>query len=76
MTLGQVADLAYVRLRDQAEARAHTDRILSGLARVLSGEGDVTDPDEALAAFDAALAARPVDRDPDDAALLRELGVG
>lgn len=76
MSLRQVADLAYVSLRDLVEARANTNRIITGFARVLGGEAELVDPDEVLAVFDEGLRAEPAGVDPDQAELLRELGVG
>lgn len=76
MSLRQVADLAYVSLRDLVEARANTNRIITGFARVLGGEAELVDPDEVLAVFDEGLRAEPARVDPDQAELLRELGVG
>lgn len=76
MSLRQVADLAYVSLRDLVEARANTNRIITGFARVLGGEAELVDPDEVLAVFDEGLRAEPAQVDPDQAELLRELGVG
>jgi len=78
MSLAQVADIAHVMLVDQVEARAATDRLMTGLARAMGGTGDVVTVDERLAAFEEALSAPPAPREPSDEIhqmLLRELGV-
>lgn len=70
-----MADLAYSMLADLVERRATTDRLVTGFAAVMGGSVDITDPQDALDKFDAALIAPPEDTDTDRHALMTELGL-
>lgn len=80
MSLAQVADIAHAMLVDQVEARAATDRLMTGLARAMGSKVELVSVDERLAAFEEALNAPPAPRaepaDEKHQMLLRELGVG
>jgi hypothetical protein len=49
--------------------------IASAVARAVGGEGEVVDPGQVRADFDAALRAEPVEVDDDRAVLLEALGL-
>lgn len=79
MSLGQIADLAYVVLADRVETRAASDRVTTGVARALGSTVDQADPDEWRARLDEMLTAEPKVLTAEERgrqAVLRELGLG
>jgi hypothetical protein len=60
---------------ERLERQANATMIVTGVARALGGDGEVVDPAQVRADFDAALRAEPVEVDDDRAVLLEALGL-
>jgi hypothetical protein len=67
--------VAYTLLVDRLERRALAAYTVAGIAKALGGEGEMPDPDRMRADFDTALAAEPVQVDPDRRLMLNALGL-
>lgn len=67
--------MAYTLLVDRLERRALAQYTVAGIAKALGGDGEMPDPDQIRADFDTALAAAPVQVDPDRRLLLTALGL-
>lgn len=67
--------MAYALLYDRVEARLYNERLIAATLAAAGGRGDIPDADQALAEFEAALAAEPKIVDTEQDHMLRGLGL-